>query len=138
MGKLIYKIFTKIILGILVLFLIIVGIYVSKRVITKDPTSSVFGFSFYRVATGSMKPDINPGDLVVVKSKNEYRIGMDVTYRINKNSTPVTHRIVDIDGDIVTTEGIEGSIIVFGDETDRSYEICVLLSKLIMLELNIT
>ena len=39
---------------------------------------------------------------------------------------------------IVTSEGIEGSIIVFGDETDRSYEICVLLSKLIMLELNIT
>lgn len=39
---------------------------------------------------------------------------------------------------IVTSEGIEGSIIVFGDETDRSYEICELLSKLIMLELNIT
>ena len=39
---------------------------------------------------------------------------------------------------IITSEGIEGSIIVFGDETDRSYEICELLSKLIMLELNIT
>ena len=39
---------------------------------------------------------------------------------------------------IVTSEGIEGSIIVFGDEIDRSYEICMLLSKLIMLELNIT
>lgn len=39
---------------------------------------------------------------------------------------------------VVTNEGIEGSIIVFGDENDKSYEICVLLSKLIMLELNIT
>ena len=39
---------------------------------------------------------------------------------------------------IVTSEGIEGSIIVFGSEEDRSYEICMLLSKLIMLELNIT
>lgn len=38
---------------------------------------------------------------------------------------------------IVTNEGIEGSIIVFGDENEKSYEICVLLSKLIMLELNI-
>lgn len=109
MGKLIYKIFTKIILGILVLFLIIVGIYVGKRVITKDVTSSVFGFSFYRVATGSMKPDINPGDLVVVKSRKKYNVGMDVTYRINKDSTPVTHRIVAINGDIVTTEGINNS-----------------------------
>lgn len=109
MGKLIYKISTKIILGILVLFLIIVGIYVGKRVISKDVTSSVFGFSFYRVATGSMKPDINPGDLVVVKSRKEYKIGMDVTYRINKNSTPVTHRIINIDGDIITTEGINNT-----------------------------
>jgi transcriptional pleiotropic regulator of transition state genes len=39
---------------------------------------------------------------------------------------------------IVTSEGIEGSIIVFGWEEDRSYEICMLLSKLISLELNIT
>ena len=39
---------------------------------------------------------------------------------------------------IVTSEGIEGSIIVFGSEEDRAYEICMLLSKLISLELNIT
>lgn len=38
---------------------------------------------------------------------------------------------------IITSEGIEGSIIVFGDENEKSYEICTLLSKLIMLELNI-
>ena len=39
---------------------------------------------------------------------------------------------------IVTNEGIEGSIVVFGDELNKSYDICVLLSRLIMLELNIT
>jgi hypothetical protein len=39
---------------------------------------------------------------------------------------------------IITSEGIEGSIIVFGSEEDRSYDICMLLSKLISLELNIT
>ena len=38
---------------------------------------------------------------------------------------------------IITNTGIEGSVIVFGDESDKSYEICVLLSKLIMLEINI-
>lgn len=38
---------------------------------------------------------------------------------------------------IVTNEGIEGSIIVFGDENEKAYEICFLISKLIMLELNI-
>lgn len=39
---------------------------------------------------------------------------------------------------VVTNEGIEGSIIVFGDESEKAYEICILISKLIMLELNIT
>lgn len=39
---------------------------------------------------------------------------------------------------IVTNEGIEGSIIVFGDEIDRAYDICVLICRLIQLELNIT
>lgn len=109
MGKLIYKIFTKVLLGLIGVFLIFVGIYVGKRVITKDVTSSVLGFSFYRVSTGSMIPDINPGDLVVVKSRKEYVVGMDVTYRIDKNATPVTHRIISIDEDMVTTEGINNT-----------------------------
>lgn len=109
MGKLIYKIVTKVLLGLIGLFLIFVGIYVGKRVITKDVTSSILGFSFYRVSTGSMIPDINPGDLVVVKSKKEYKVGMDVTYRINERSTPVTHRIISIDGEMVTTEGINNT-----------------------------
>ncbi len=39
---------------------------------------------------------------------------------------------------IVTNEGIEGSLIVFGDTNDKGYEICSLLIKLINLELSIT
>jgi hypothetical protein len=39
---------------------------------------------------------------------------------------------------IVTNEGIEGSIVVFGDGVDNAYDICVLICRLIQLELNIT
>ena len=39
---------------------------------------------------------------------------------------------------IVTSEGIEGSIIVFGEIKDRAYEMCTFLNKIIMLELNIS
>ena len=38
---------------------------------------------------------------------------------------------------IVTNEGIEGSIIVFGEDNEKVYDICVLISRLIQLELNI-
>lgn len=39
---------------------------------------------------------------------------------------------------IITKDGIEGSIIVFGNDKDNQFIICELLSKIIMLELNIT
>ncbi len=39
---------------------------------------------------------------------------------------------------IVTSEGIEGSIIVFGDISEKGYEMCTFLNKIIMLELNIS
>ncbi len=39
---------------------------------------------------------------------------------------------------IITKDGIEGSIIVFGNDNDNSFSLCELLSKIIMLELNIT
>ena len=39
---------------------------------------------------------------------------------------------------IITKDGIEGSIIVFGSEVENGYKYCELLSKIIMLELNIT
>lgn len=38
---------------------------------------------------------------------------------------------------IVTSEGINGSIIVFGDESCKGLEMCTLLDKIMMLELNI-
>lgn len=38
---------------------------------------------------------------------------------------------------IVTNEGIEGSLMVFGENNDKTYDICVLIIRLIQLELNI-
>lgn len=39
---------------------------------------------------------------------------------------------------IVTNEGIIGSLIVFGDIQEKGFEVCSLISKIIMLELNIS
>lgn len=109
MVKLIYKIITKVLLALVILAILFFGTYVVKRIVSKDVTSSVLGYSFYYVSTGSMIPDINPGDLVVVKTREKYEVGMDITYQINKSSTPVTHRIYEIDGDTVITEGINNN-----------------------------
>ncbi|MBQ8659312.1 MAG: AbrB/MazE/SpoVT family DNA-binding domain-containing protein [Bacilli bacterium] len=39
---------------------------------------------------------------------------------------------------IVTSEGVIGSLIVFGDQNTRAFDFCNFLAKLIMLELNIS
>jgi len=39
---------------------------------------------------------------------------------------------------IVTNEGVIGSLIVFGDINEKAFEMCTLLAKIIMLELNIS
>lgn len=38
---------------------------------------------------------------------------------------------------VVTNEGVEGSLIVFGENNPQAYDICVLMNRLIQLELNI-
>ncbi len=63
----------------------------------------VFGFQYVVILTDSMKPHINPGDLVVTKpvSLSELHVGDVILYEIHiGNSTyRITHRIVAIKTD---------------------------------------
>lgn len=108
MGKKIYKI-TKIILGSLVgLFVVILSIYLIKKAISKEPVTKIFGYSFYYVETGSMMPIINVGDMIIVKEFNSehYEVGMNVTYLPDGAKSTVTHQIVERNGNIITTRGM--------------------------------
>lgn len=50
----------------------------------------------YNVSTGSMKPTLPVGSLIIVKSEPDYKIGDVVTYASKNSKIPVTHRIVEI------------------------------------------
>ena len=53
--------------------------------------------------TGSMEPTISTGSLILVKEEKEYKVKDIVTYK-NDNEY-VTHRIVKIENDEITTKG---------------------------------
>jgi signal peptidase len=55
--------------------------------------STIFGYSFEVVASGSMSPTISTGDLIVVKEESTYAQGDVVTYRDSSGSL-ITHRII--------------------------------------------
>ena len=84
------------IIGILIILLCIFVAY--QKFILKSSNVEIFGYKAYIVLTGSMKPTLNPNDIVIVKKPNKKDIknGDIVTYTIGNNSSTVTHRIIEI------------------------------------------
>jgi signal peptidase len=67
----------------------------------------VFHPRFDTVLTGSMRPGIQPGDVVVVRPvpTDELKVGDVIAYLPPAHTTPVLHRIVSIDSSGLVTKG---------------------------------
>ena len=61
------------------------------------------GMQLFKVSSGSMEPVIKVNNLIIVKKQKEYHEGDIVTYK--KGKEYITHRIVDINGEEITTRG---------------------------------
>ena len=57
----------------------------------------------YSVETGSMEDKIHTGDYILLFKKSHYSLGDVITYQVDGYF--VTHRIVKIEGDEITTKG---------------------------------
>ncbi|MCI6265673.1 MAG: signal peptidase I [Erysipelotrichaceae bacterium] len=76
--------------------------YVALEVLDKDYVS-LFGYTYFEVASGSMTPTINKEDMVIVKLNSDYKQEDIVTYNLNGDF--ITHRVKRIDTSTVTTKG---------------------------------
>lgn len=85
-----------------VLIIILIGAIVVGHINKKKPVS-IFGYYFFTVLSGSMQNTLYVGDNIIVKKTDEYKVGDIITYK--KDNTYVTHRVVKLDGDYVTTRG---------------------------------
>lgn len=87
--------------NLLFVFFILIGvsslysIYQTKN--NPGELPSVMGFKMMTVLTGSMEPNIQTGDLLIVKTipTDQLKINDVITFR-SSNNTPVTHRIIDL------------------------------------------
>ena len=91
MSKGIHRIFDIIFIAIIVILLGYFALRVTNKV------------EIYNVKTGSMEAKIHVGDYILILKKSRYDIGDVITFA--SNNSYVTHRIVKIDGDKVTTKG---------------------------------
>lgn len=62
-----------------------------------------FGYGSAVVLSGSMETELSVNDLIIVHEEDDYKIGDIVVYQ--ESSYLVVHRIIDIDGDMITTKG---------------------------------
>lgn len=104
----IFKIIKKI---IIIIALSIVGYSVLGNFSALN--NSLYNIVHYRnyvVLTGSMEPSILPGDYITIfkVNKDKLKVGDVITY--SKDEKAVTHKIISIDNDKVTTQGTANNL----------------------------
>jgi len=88
----------NILYGIMYAVLIIIMVYnislIAQSILKPNKTPSFLGVKTYIIISGSMEPNIEIGDIVVVKAEENLDIGDVISYR--KGQSVITHRITQI------------------------------------------
>lgn len=77
--------------------------FVNAGRVMGDPLPMPFGYGAAVVLSGSMEPTYSAGDLLIVKKMDHYQTGDLVVYQSGRSL--VVHRIIDMNGETVTTQG---------------------------------
>ena len=97
----------KIITNILMFFVTIIVFFALYNFfvlnILNKPYVNFLGYTFFDVATGSMKNKINIDDCIIVKITKDVKENDIITYKVGKDF--ITHRIVKMEQDIIITKG---------------------------------
>lgn len=65
-----------------------------QSILKPNKTPSFLGIKTYVIISGSMEPNINIGDIVITKDKEELQVGDIISYR--KGHSVITHRISQV------------------------------------------
>lgn len=101
------KIFKNIILNLIIIFLTIVVIcaasaFIQLNILNKD-YFDIFGYTLFKVNTGSMLPTIQIGDIIIVKLTDNIQKDDIITYY--EDNKFITHRVIEFVEDEVITKG---------------------------------
>lgn len=100
----------KILKNLLLIFLIIILLLVCySKYIRKDSITKLFGKGFLIIVTGSMYPNIEAKELVIISEKPEYKVGDIITY-LDEDEMLVTHRITELNNNTFISKGDKNNI----------------------------
>jgi signal peptidase len=104
------------VLGILrTLLIFLLALLLGAKLYAWNATSLVgnrlpmpFGYGASVVLSGSMEPALSVNDLVILKETQDVEIGDVIVYE--SGSELIIHRVLDVDGDTITTKGDANNI----------------------------
>ena len=102
LSKIIGYILNILIIFVVILMIIAIYYFVQVKILNKS-YANMFGYTFFEVATGSMSPTINVGDVIVVKLTND--VQPDDIIVCKDNNSFVTHRLIRIENDKFIAKG---------------------------------
>ena len=89
---------------LLVTITILIGIYYVFQIKVENKSyADMFGYTFFEVATGSMNPTIDIGDIVVVKLTKDITPNEIIVYQEGENI--ITHRYIEKKGNKIIAKG---------------------------------
>lgn len=77
---------------------------VAFRHFTGKPLPTVFGWSWAIVVSGSMSPEIEVNDLIIIREHDSYEVGDIISFE-SDNGSVVTHRVIAKSDSVYTTQG---------------------------------
>ena len=104
----------KIIVNIITcILLFVLGLVVYGKIVvtfTDKAYPNYFGYTFFEVASGSMEPVLHKSDVILVKIQKDNLKKDDIIAFYSEN-TIITHRILFIDGKIITVKGDSNKVV---------------------------
>lgn len=106
----------NLIVNILLTIIIFVAIFLVyctiQTKVENNDYPNIFGYTYFKVVTGSMADTINVGDVVIVKIKdNKTTLKEDEIIVFKQDNNMITHRIIKINKDKIITKGDANNVV---------------------------
>lgn len=73
--------------------------------VLKHDVATINGYTMLEVVSGSMKPTINVGDMIIINTKDKNYKENDIITYYDNNHNLITHRIININDTEIVTKG---------------------------------
>ena len=90
-------------LVIVCILILVGGYYIIQIKVLNYEYANILGYTFFEVATGSMSPTFEIGDVVIVKLTKHVNVNDIIVYQDGKDF--ITHRLVEKNGDELIAKG---------------------------------